>query len=53
MAVLDGARVTCDIQRAVDVVVVGTGAGGAVAAATLAKAGAPSRWSHGCTGTAD
>lgn len=37
---LDGAAATSDVRRAVDVVVIGTGAGGAVAAATLAEAGA-------------
>lgn len=40
MNLLDGASVTRDIHRATDVVVVGTGAGGAVVAATLAEAGA-------------
>jgi choline dehydrogenase-like flavoprotein len=38
--VLDGAEARRDIARAADVIVVGTGAGGAVAAATLAEAGA-------------
>ena len=40
MPILDAATVTRDVQRAADVVVVGTGAGGAVVAATLAEAGA-------------
>jgi choline dehydrogenase-like flavoprotein len=40
MPVLDGASATRDVQRAADAVVVGTGAGGAVVAATLAEAGA-------------
>jgi choline dehydrogenase-like flavoprotein len=38
--ILDGAEPRRDIARAADVIVVGTGAGGAVAAATLAEAGA-------------
>ncbi len=40
MNLIDGAVATQNIHRAVDVVVVGTGAGGAVVAALLAEAGA-------------
>jgi choline dehydrogenase-like flavoprotein len=40
MNLLDGAAVTSDVQRVADVIVLGTGAGGAVAAAKLAEAGA-------------
>jgi choline dehydrogenase-like flavoprotein len=40
MNLLDGASIGADVQRDADVVVIGTGAGGAVVAAKLAEAGA-------------
>ena len=40
MPIVDGATVTRDLHRVADVVIIGTGAGGAVVAANLAEAGA-------------